>query len=169
MSFSDDIAPTLPLICGDWETIHLGHLYDVYRVHDAVLNFKMSVQDAIQALSDLSERRFPHQNAFTVLTYATTCTCIAPLLFGAGFIDLPAVFCLGFFLGAMRTYLSLQSTHRDVLEILIVAITCFLARLLGTVSNNQICFSALAQTPLVLVIPGYTLGMFVMRPSRSVD
>lgn len=158
LSFSDDIAPTLPLLQGDWETVHLANLYDIYRVHDAVAESKITIDNAIQKLIDLSDRNCLYSKAFIVLVYGLTCACIAPPVLSARLIDLPIIFCSGFSLGLIRVYLTPLSQFKDVLDILLVGITSFLARLVGSVSHGQICFSAFAQAPLVIIIPGYTVG-----------
>ena len=160
LSFSDDIAPTLPLISGDWEAVQLACLQDIYRVHDAVTEFRMTLTEAIDVLAELAERKSQYSAAFTVFTYALTCTCIGPLMFNASILDLPPTFCLGFFLGILRVYSTAKSRHRDVIDVLMVVLTSCLARLLGTISNNQICFPALAQSIIAILIPGYTFGEF---------
>lgn len=158
LSFSDDIAPTLPLISGDWEIIQLASLHDIYRVYDAVADFRMTTQQAIDELSGMTERKVGHGRPFMLVVYAVTCACIGGLLFNAQILDIPAIFCLGFCLGLVRVYMTPLSNHRDVLDILIVVSVSCLARCLGTVSQNQICFSAVAQSIIAITLPGYTLG-----------
>ena len=158
LSFSDDIAPTLPLISGDWETVHLADLRDTYRVFDAVVDFKITVNEGILDLAGLSERANQYSERFLVFIYGITCACIGPLVFGARFLDLPVIFFFGFCLGLLKKLVTRESHHRDVLEILAIVLISFAARALGSLSAGQFCFSALAQAPLVLLLPGYTIS-----------
>ncbi len=158
LSFSDDIAPTLPLISGDWETVHLADLRDTYQVFDAVVDFRTSVNEAILDLAEISERANQYSDRFLVFIYGITCACIGPLVFGARILDLPVIFLFGFVLGLLKKLVTKDSRHRDVLEILAIVLFSFTARALGSLSAGQFCFSALAQAPLVLLLPGYTIS-----------
>ena len=158
LSFSDDIAPTLPLIAGDWETVYLGDLRDTYRVFDAVVDFKMTVNEAVLNLAEISERGNQYSERLLVFIYGITCACIGPLVFGARLVDLPVIFFFGFMLGLLKKLVTIKSRHKDVLEILAILLISFAARALGSLSGGQFCFSAQAQAPLVLLLPGYTIG-----------
>ena len=158
LSFSDDIAPTLPLISGDWESVHLADLRDTYRVYDAVVDFKMTINEAILDLDEISIRPNQYGDRFLVFIYGITCACIGPLVFGARLLDLPVIFFFGFCLGLLKKLVTKDSHHRDVLEILAIVLISFAARALGSISGGQFCFSALAQAPLVLLLPGYTIS-----------
>ena len=158
LSFADDIAPTLPLISGDWETVHLAALHDIYRIYDAVIEFQMTTQEAIEALSEMAERKGRHGKPFMLFIYGVTCTCIGSLMFNARILDLPAIFCFGFGLGVLRVYLTPRSNHRDVLDVIMVVFTSCLARMLGTISGDEICFPAVAQAIIGILLPGYTVG-----------
>lgn len=167
LSFSDDIAPTLPLIAGDWETIFLADLRDTYRVFDAVVEFKMTVNEAISDLAGISARGNLYNERLLVFIYGVTCACIGPLVFGARLVDLPVIFFFGFALGLLNKLVTTESRHRDVLEVLGILLISFSARALGSISGGQFCFSAQAQAPLVLLLPGYTIG--TQPPSSSLS
>ena len=102
LSFPDDIAPTLPLISGDWEAAQLACLHDIYRVYDAVGEFKMTVSKAIEILADISERKSEYSGTLTIFVYRIASTCVGPLVFNAGILDLPPIFLFGFCLGVLR-------------------------------------------------------------------
>ena len=158
LSFSDDIAPTLPLISGDWETIHLADLRDTYQVFDAVVDFRTTVNEAILDLAEIAERPNQYSDRFLVFIYGITCACLGPLVFGARLLDLPVIFLFGFILGLLKRMVTKDSRHRDVLEIVAIVLFSFTARALGSLSAGQFCFSALTQSPLVLLLPGYTIS-----------
>lgn len=158
LSFSDDIAPTLPLIAGDWETVYLADLRDTYRVFDAVVDFKMTIDEAILELAEISERANQYNDRLLVFVYGITSACIGPLVFGARLVDLPVIFFFGFVLGLLQKVVANRSRHKDVLEVLAIVLISFGARALGSLSGGQFCFSAQAQAPLVLLLPGYTIG-----------
>lgn len=166
LSFSDDIAPTLPLVSGDWETVHLANLRDTYRIYDAVVDFKMSIKDAILELAEISERPDRYHERLTVFLYGITCACIGALAYGARLVDLPVIFFFGFLLGLLKKFVAMKSGHTDVLEFLAMVLISFSARALGSLSGGQFCFSAQAQAPLVLLLPGFTIGK---QPDPTAD
>lgn len=158
LSFADDIAPTLPLISGDWEEVHLAYLRDTYRIFDDVIARRRTISEAIAALSILADRDSLYNRRLLVFIYGITCACIGPLAFGARIIDIPIIFLFGCCIGLLKKLVEPHSKHKDVLDVLAVVCTSFCARALGSLSGGQFCFSALAQAPLVLLLPGFTVG-----------
>lgn len=159
LSFSDDVAPTLPVVSGDWETVHLGDLSDVYRIFHRVLDYSMRIEDAIAELADISEREHQYKDRNLIFTYGIACSSTGPLVFGARPQDIPVLFLLGCCLGYLKKKVLHHGKHNDAVEFLAALITSCLARGLGSYSGDIFCFPALAQAPLVLLLPGYTIGM----------
>lgn len=72
-------------------------------------------------------------------------------------IDLPISFLLGALLGYLQLILAPKSeTYSNVFEISAAVATSFLARAMGSIRGGDLfCFSALAQSSIALILPGY--------------
>ena len=72
-------------------------------------------------------------------------------------IDLPIAFLLGCILGFLQLIVAPRSDlYSNVFEISAAVLTSFLARAFGSIRGGNIfCFSALAQSSIALILPGY--------------
>jgi uncharacterized membrane protein YjjB (DUF3815 family) len=77
--------------------------------------------------------------------------------FEARIIDLPIAYLFGCILGFLQLIAAPKSDlYSNVFEISAAVITSFLARAFGSIrSGNLFCFSALAQSSIALILPGY--------------
>lgn len=77
--------------------------------------------------------------------------------FQARFIDMPIAFLLGCLLGFLQLIVAPASQlYSNVFEISAAVLTSFLARAFGSIKGGHIfCFSALAQSSIALILPGY--------------
>lgn len=83
----------------------------------------------------------------------------APFAFGGRFIDMPIAFVLGCILGLLQLVVAPQNElYLRVLEIAACCINSFLARAAGSILDGRLfCFSALAQSSIALILPGFTI------------
>jgi len=72
-------------------------------------------------------------------------------------IDLPIAWLLGCLLGFLQLIVAPRSAlYSNVFEISAAVLTSFLARAFGSINNGRtFCFSALAQSSIALILPGY--------------
>ena len=72
---------------------------------------------------------------------------------------MPIAFLLGCLLGFMQLILAPRSElYANVFEISAALLTSFLARAFGSIAGGELfCFSALAQSSIALILPGYTV------------
>lgn len=79
------------------------------------------------------------------------------IAFEARLIDLPIAFILGCILGFLQLIVAPRSElYSNVFEISAAVLTSFLARVFGSIhGGNLFCFSALAQSSIALILPGY--------------
>jgi uncharacterized membrane protein YjjP (DUF1212 family) len=77
--------------------------------------------------------------------------------FEARLIDLPIAFFLGSLVGLLQLVVAPRSPlYNNVFEISAAVLTSFLARAFGSIRGGEIfCFSALAQSSIALILPGY--------------
>lgn len=82
---------------------------------------------------------------------------VGPFAFEARWIDLPMCFLLGTIVGVLQLIVAPRSDlFINVFEVAATVITSFLARALGSLRGGELfCFSALAQSSVALILPGY--------------
>ena len=85
-------------------------------------------------------------------------TSVGPFAFQARPEDLPISFFLGCLLGFTQLIVAPRSDlFANIFEISAAILTSFLARAFGSIRDQHFCFSALAQSSIVLILPGYTV------------
>lgn len=94
-----------------------------------------------------------------VMVYGFASATVAPFAFQGRLIDMPICFILGCLLGYLQLILAPKSDlYSNVFEISAAVLTSFLARAFGSIrGGNLFCFSALAQSSLALILPGYMI------------
>ena len=98
-------------------------------------------------------------NRLLVLVYGLASATVGPFAFQARPIDMPIAFALGSLLGTLQLIIAPKSDlYANVFEISAAVLTSFLARAFGSIRGGDVfCFSALAQSAIALILPGYTV------------
>ena len=137
----------------------LGKLHDTHLVYKAVVHDKMGVDEAIQKLDGVIQRPPKHPVWLLVLVYGLASALVGPFAFQARPIDMPISFLLGCILGILQLVVAPRSDmYTNVLEISATVIMSFLARAFGSLRNGELfCFSALTQSSIALILPGYII------------
>ncbi|KAF5235507.1 hypothetical protein FAUST_7020 [Fusarium austroamericanum] len=137
--------------------IDLGRLRDVHNIYKEVVHDKIGVEEATQRLDEVNERK-PKFNVWVrVFLYGVASACVAPFAFQGRFIDLPIAFFLGAIVGILQLVLAPSNElYAHVFEVSAAVITSFFARAFGSIRGGELfCFSALAQSSIALILPGY--------------
>ena len=90
-----------------------------------------------------------------LLAHGCASLCVGPFAFNAGPKDLPVSFVLGCIIGCSQMVDDFW--ERLFYEGCAVAVTSFLARLIGSLDSKMFCFAAIAQSAPALIFPGYLL------------
>lgn len=137
--------------------IDLGKLRDVHNIYKDVVHDKIGVEEATKRLEDVMDRKDKFTTWFRVFMYGVASACVAPFAFQGRWIDLPIAFVLGCILGTLQLVLAPSNElYSHVFEVTAAVVTSFLARCFGSINNGQLfCFSALAQSSIALILPGY--------------
>ncbi|CAK7226252.1 hypothetical protein SEUCBS140593_006175 [Sporothrix eucalyptigena] len=137
--------------------VDLGKLSDVHAIYKEVIHDLISVDEAIARLNDITSAQPKFKVWMRIPVYGLASTCVAPFAFGGRFIDLPICFALGCIVGLLALIAAPSNAiYSNVFEITAAVITSFLARAIGSVGDGKIfCFSALAQSSIALILPGY--------------
>ncbi|PHH61073.1 hypothetical protein CDD81_784 [Ophiocordyceps australis] len=137
--------------------IDLGKLRDVHNVYKDVVHDKIGVEEATRRLDEVMKCRPKFHTWFRVPMYGIASACVAPFAFEGRFIDLPVAFFLGCIVGLLQlVFAPSNELYAHIFEVSAAVITSFLARLFGSLYGGQLfCFSALAQSSIALILPGY--------------
>ena len=139
--------------------VDLGKLRDTHEIYKEVVHDVVGVEEATQRLDEIIERKQKHSPWILVLVYGLASASVGPFAFGARWIDLPIAFFLGCLLGILQLIIAPKSDlYSNVFEISAAVLTSFLARAMGSINGGHLfCFSALAQSSIALILPGYTV------------
>ncbi|WYZ35081.1 hypothetical protein EsH8_I_001357 [Colletotrichum jinshuiense] len=158
ISFDDSATHTTEVkIVRSAHGVDLGKLRDVHDIYKQVVHDLISVDEATIMLDNINNRKLKFGNWMRVPIYGLASACVAPFAFQGRFIDLPIAFILGCILGWMQLILAPSNElYANVFEITAAIVTSFLARAFGSINNGELfCFSALAQSSIALILPGY--------------
>lgn len=157
ISFDDVLTHTAEVkIVRTQQGVNLGKLKDIHDIYKEVLHDCIGLDDAVAHLDEIisAKDRFPLW--VVILTYGFASAVVA-CFFSARLIDLGPIFVMGTALGFMQLYLAPMSrTYSNVFEIVAAVLLSFIARGLGSIQGGGLfCFSALAQSSIALILPGW--------------
>jgi len=163
MSFDDPSTHTTEVkLVRVNQGLDLGKLRDVHEVYKDVVHDRVGVEEATARLKEVTAKKEKHNRWVRIPVYGLAAACVGPFAFGARLIDLPIAFLLGCILGVLQLVVAPRSDlYANVFEITATVITSFLARAFGSIPDGKgghlFCFSALAQSSIALILPGYTV------------
>ncbi|KKK19171.1 hypothetical protein AOCH_003362 [Aspergillus ochraceoroseus] len=153
--------------------VDLGKLSDVHVIYKEVIHDVIGVEEAIQRLQEIMKKKNKYPVWALILLHGLASASVGPFAFNARPIDMPIAFLLGCLLGILQLVLSPRShLYANVFEISAAVLTSFLARAFGSIrydGGRLFCFSALAQSSIALILPGYmVLCASLELQSRSI-
>lgn len=161
MSFDDPSTHTTEVkLVRVTQGLDLGRLRDVHEVYKDVVHDRIGVEEATQRLDEVNKKPPKHSRWLRIPIYGLAAVSVGPFAFSARLIDLPIAFVLGCILGILQLVVAPASDlYANVFEIAATVITSFLARAFGSIPDGKggriFCFSALAQSSIALILPGY--------------
>ena len=160
ISFDDSITHTTEVkIVRTSQAVDLGKLRETHEIYKQVVHDQVDLDDAMQQLDEIEKRNQRYSPWLLVIVYGFASASVGPFAFGARPIDLPIAFLLGTLLGIMQLIIAPKSDlYSNIFEVSAAVLTSFLARAFGSIDNGKVfCFSALAQSSIALILPGYTV------------
>lgn len=160
ISFDDESTHTTEVkIVRAVQGVNLGKLRDTHEVYKLVVHDLISVEDAMSRLDAVIKKDDKYNKWVRVLVYGLAAVSVAPFAFSGRWIDLPIAFVMGCILGLMQLVAAPSSElYSNVFEISAALIMAFLGRMFGSIryhGEHIFCFSALAQSSIALILPGY--------------
>ncbi|KAA1473295.1 DUF1212-domain-containing protein [Dentipellis sp. KUC8613] len=154
ISFDDSVTSTSNIkFIRQSSALDLGKLKQGYTLYWKVIHDEISVKDASTALDELMRKR-PLYNSWAIVFFGgMSSASICSVSFKGSFID-----CLiSFPLGALLVFVQLLSVRNElysnVFEITIATLLSFLSAALA--STHKFCYSAVASSSVVLILPGF--------------
>ena len=137
--------------------IDLGKLRDTHNIYKEVVHDRIGAEEGIQQLKEVTDKPKKFKVWMLILAHGFASAAVAPFAFQGRLIDLPIAFALGLILGFLRLVWAAKSDlYSSVVEVFAVIINSFLSRWLGSIRDGHLfCFSALAQSSIALILPGY--------------
>ncbi|KAI1826909.1 DUF1212-domain-containing protein [Xylaria intraflava] len=137
--------------------IDLGKLKDIHEIYKSVLHDLYGVDEAMDKISEIMAAKDKFHPWLRVLVFGFASLSVAPFGFGGRWIDLPLCFLLGSLVGILQIIVAPKSAlYNNLFEISATILTSFLARAFGSIQGGELfCFSALAQSSIALILPGW--------------
>ncbi|KAL4905515.1 hypothetical protein BDW74DRAFT_17623 [Aspergillus multicolor] len=164
MSFDDPTTRTAEVkLVRVVQGVDLGRLADTHNVYKNVVHDLIGVEEAVSELDQIMSRKPRFNKWLLVPAYGLASIAVGPFAFNARPIDMPIIFLLGSLVGFMQHVLSPKSIlYSNVFEVTAAVLTSFLARAFGSIQvtiggevQRLFCFSALAQSSIALILPGF--------------
>ncbi|CAG8193202.1 unnamed protein product [Penicillium salamii] len=162
ISFDDASTHTTEVkVVRSTQGIDLGKLADVHEIYKEVIHDVIGVEEAVTRLDEVMKKPSKFHILFLIFAHGCASASVGPFAFNARPVDIPVAFLLGCLLGVLQLILSPKSSlYSNVFEISAAVLTSFLARAFGSIrfqGEPLFCFSALAQSSIALILPGYTV------------
>jgi uncharacterized membrane protein YjjP (DUF1212 family) len=143
------------------QVLNLSKLYDSHEVYKNVIHDKMTIEDAVARLDEITTSKDKYPRWLCVIMFGLASACIGPVSYGARPVDLPIIFVFGCLLGFMQLVMAENSElYAHVYEVSAAILMTFLSRAIGSINYGDgrlFCFSAISQASLVLILPGFII------------
>jgi uncharacterized membrane protein YjjP (DUF1212 family) len=163
VSFDDsDLHTTEVKLVKVNQGVDLGKFRDTFDIYKEVVHDLIGVEEAMQRLDEVNKAPQKFNVWIKILMYGLASAFVGPFAFGARPIDMPVAFVLGCILGLLQLWVAPRSElYTNVFEITASIVTSFAARGMGSIrykdGTTVFCFSALAQSSIALILPGYVI------------
>lgn len=140
--------------------INLSKLHDVHLIYKNVMHDVTGVDAASEELDRILKGKDLYNNLVLILVNGLSSFFITSWGFRGGWRDMPISFVIGSLIGFLQIIVSPKSnTYSSVFEVTASVLVLFLGRAFGSIGPNKdiFCFSAITQSSLVSILPGYTI------------
>ncbi|EXJ53882.1 hypothetical protein A1O7_09218 [Cladophialophora yegresii CBS 114405] len=141
--------------------VDLGKFKDVFDVYKLVIHGKYTAEEGTRDLGEIMQKSGRHSLALRIVAYGIAAISVGPFAFSARPVDFAPNFILGATLGFLQLVVVTKSEQfSHVFEVLAAVLIAFVSRGLGSIYHDGspiFCFSAIAQSSIALILPGYTV------------
>lgn len=139
--------------------LNLSKLADTHKIYKDVIHDLMGVEEATKRIEDLMSSKNLYNPWTCALLYALGSASASTWAFGGGWLDIPATFGVGFFIGYLQYIVSSKSNlYSSFFEVAASIAVSFISRAIGSIKGGDLfCFGAMAQGSLAFILPGYII------------
>lgn len=138
--------------------LNLWKLHQVHSIYKQVVHDVLSVEDANLSIDKILQDKNLYPPWLCVLMYGFCASMVTPFAFGGDWINMAVSFFIGTCVGFMQFVVSQRSNlYSNVFEVTASIVVSFCGRALGSIRKSNICFGAVAQGSLALILPGYII------------
>ncbi|KAI8977722.1 DUF1212-domain-containing protein [Trametes punicea] len=134
-------------------SLDIGKLQEAHELYWKVIHDEISVKEASAELDQLMRRPPLYKNWQIVLIGGACSASICSVSFNGSFIDSLVSFPLGCLLIVIQLFAARNELYSNVFEITVATIFSFIAAALS--SAKYFCYSAIASSSVVLILPGF--------------
>ncbi|KTB23310.1 Pheromone-regulated membrane protein 10 [Nakaseomyces glabratus] len=138
--------------------LNLWKLHQVHGVYKKVIHDQMGADEGNIEIDRILREKNLYPPWVCVFLYGFCSAMVTPYAFGGHWINLAITFFMGSCVGMMQFILSEKSLmYSNVFEITASIVVSFCGRAFGSIPNSNICFGAITQGSLALILPGYII------------
>ncbi|QHS74147.1 uncharacterized protein SPAR_J00990 [Saccharomyces paradoxus] len=138
--------------------LNLWKLHQVHAVYKRVVHDTLGADEGNALLDQILADTNLYPPWVCVLLYAFCSAMVTPYAFGGDWVNLAISFFMGLCVGSLQFILSQKSyMYSNVFEISASIVVSFCGRAFGSIPRSQICFGAVTQGSLALILPGYII------------
>lgn len=138
--------------------LNLWKLHQVHRVYKRVIHDEYGADAGNADIDRILKDKNLYPPWMCVLLYGFCSAMVTPYAFGGHWVNMAITFFMGSCVGIMQFILSEKSLmYSNVFEITASIVVAFCGRAFGSIHNSKICFGAVTQGSLALILPGYII------------
>lgn len=138
--------------------LNLWKLHQVHSVYKQVVHDCMSAAEGNVHMDKILQDPNLFPAWVCVLLYGFCSAMVTPYAFGGDWINLAITFFIGSCVGSLQFIVAARSSmYSNVFEISSSIVVSFVARAFGSIGHSNICFGAVVQGSLALILPGYII------------
>ncbi|GAV56175.1 hypothetical protein ZYGR_0BA00810 [Zygosaccharomyces rouxii] len=138
--------------------LNLWKLHQVHSIYKQVVHDTMSASEGNILMDKVLQDRNLVPSWICVLLYGFCSAMVTPYAFGGDWVNLAVSFFIGTCVGALQFIVSARSNmYSNVFEISASIVVSFVGRAFGSIGGSKICFGAVTQGSLALILPGYII------------
>ncbi|CAR29793.1 hypothetical protein ZYGR_0AD04770 [Zygosaccharomyces rouxii] len=138
--------------------LNLWKLHQVHSIYKQVVHDTMSASEGNILMDKVLQDRNLVPSWVCVLLYGFCSAMVTPYAFGGDWVNLAVSFFIGTCVGALQFIVSARSNmYSNVFEISASIVVSFVGRAFGSIGGSKICFGAVTQGSLALILPGYII------------
>lgn len=134
----------------------------VHQIQKMVTHSSMPVEEAIMKLDTINAEKDANGRWITVLAYAVSGFCTAPMFFKGNWVDAIISFFMGAAVGLLVWLSEKVPSYAHICDITMSVVVAFVAEALR---HHNVCTSAVKFAGIVIILPGYTITCSILELS----